>query len=124
MLKFFRLAAILTIFSFNTFNSPASIAGSATNLQGAGAKVIVYGINYDGENYYIGQILNRTGKTLKFLRVYYKLLNAQGQIVDVGRTYIMEDELRGSQNGTFRLQVPKESGVANVVITSAEWIGD
>lgn len=125
MLKLFRLAAIATILTFNTFNSPASIAGSATNLQGAGAKVIVYNLNYDGNTQkYIGQVLNRTGKTLKLLKLHYQLLNGQGQVIDVGSVFILEDELRGQQSGAFSLRASKESGVANMVITSAEWIGD
>lgn len=122
MLKLFRFAAAALVTATISFASTAPVlAGSTTQLEGAGAKVVVYNINYDGQKF-LGQVLNRTNKTLKFVRLYYKLLNAQGQMIDAGRVWISEDELRGSGNGTFKLPVNQNLGATSMVITSAEWL--
>lgn len=125
MLKLFRFTAAVLVTATISFASTslAAHAGSTTQLEGAGAKVVVYNINYDGQKF-LGQILNRTNKTLKFVRLYYKLLNAQGQMIDAGRVWISEDELRGSGNGTFKLSVNQVIGATNMIITSAEWSDD
>lgn len=125
MLKNFPLtvaavATVLTTTVTGAMLAPSATAGSTTNFQGVGAKVSVYNINFDGEKF-IGQILNRTGKTLHFLKLHYRLLDGQGQLVDVGSVYILEDQLKGSQNGAFRVRV-WDTGATNLVITSAEWL--
>lgn len=112
---------ILTTTVSSTLLPLSAMAGSTTNLYGSGAKVVVYNVSFDGQKF-IGQVLNNSGKNLKFLKLHYQLLNGQGQMVDVGNVYIMEDELMRSQNGTFRLRVLQGSGATNMVITSAEWL--
>lgn len=115
------VTTILTTTVSSALLSPSAMAGSTANLSGAGAKVVVYNVSFDGQKF-IGRVLNNSGKKLKFLKLHYQLLNGQGQMVDTGNVYIMEDELIGFQNGTFRLRVLEDSGATNLAITSAEWL--
>lgn len=110
---------VATVFSVgvNSLAPQPSIAGSS-NLQRPGATVTVYGVNYDGHNF-TGQVLNRSGKRLSFLRLYYQILDGQGRMMDMGKIYIMEDELKGSQNGSFQGFTQKIG--THLIFTSAEW---
>lgn len=124
MLKSFIPSVLVTVLTTTTINTLAVrplIAGSTTNLQGIRAKVVVHNVNYSG-NKFIGQVLNRSGKNLESLKLYYKVLNGQGQIIDVGSVYIMENELISSQHGRFQGKTQKVG--ATLIVTSAEWLGN
>ena len=119
MLKLF-LPSVLTAFLFTTaVNLPPAAAGSTTDFQSMNARLNVYGITYDGQKFF-GQVLNKGAKTLHHLMLYYKVLDERGQVLEAGRVLLLENELRGRQNGTFGGQT--EAAGKNFVITSAEWI--
>lgn len=119
MLKLFVPSALSAIILATTVMIPPVAAGSTTDFQSIHANLAVYNVTYKG-NEFFGQILNKTGKTLKLVKLYYKVLDEQNQIIETGRAWILEDELRGRQTGSFSGQT-KTAGTS-FIITSAEWL--
>ena len=101
--------------------TPMLIAGFSKDTWGVGAKVAVYNLNYDGHKF-TGQVLNNTGKTIKYLQVNYEVIDVQRQLIDTGTVYVNEDTLEPFQNGTFWGNT--QSIGTNLVIKSTEWLGN
>lgn len=118
-MRLFLPSALAAVLIGTTVMLPPVYAESTSDLQTAKAKLTVYNITYDGQTFF-GQVLNKTGKPMYRLMLYYKVTDSSGQVVEVGRALLLENELGGRQNGTFGGKT--EAVGTGFAITSAEWI--
>lgn len=112
-------SALAAMLLTTAVNLPPIAAVTTSDFQSPNSRIAIYNVNYNGQNF-TGTILNKTGKVLKLLKLYYKVLDAQGQIIETGSVFILEDELGGKQNGGFSGKT--DTAGTSFVVTSAEWI--
>lgn len=118
-MKLFLPSALAAILLTTGANLPPVAAGTTSDFQSMNALLTVYGITYNGQTFF-GQVLNKTGKTMYRLMIFYKIWDERGQILEAGRVLLLENQLGGKQNGTFGGKT--EAKGTNFVVTSAEWI--
>jgi hypothetical protein len=89
----------------------------ACNANSDNAKVSIANSTYDG-NFLIGQILNQTCKTVKYVKVNYEVLDELGNIIDNGFIYAQPVNVEPGKLASFRGAVV--SG-AKVNATHLDW---
>ena len=93
-------------------STPKACTASSDN-----AKISIANSSYDG-NFLIGQILNQTCKTVKYIKVNYEVLDELGNIIDNGFIYAQPVNVEPGQSASFRGAVV--SG-AKVQATHLDW---
>jgi len=66
-----------------------------------------------------GRIINRTGKSIRFLKLYYETLAEDGSLVDSGYVYTTPYDLTPGQRATFAIATTRRGTLLR--ITRQEW---
>lgn len=66
-----------------------------------GAKVSFCHVNYQG-NSFTGQVTNHTGKSVRNIKVYYEIMDREGNLIDNGFIYVQPVTIKPGESAFFQ----------------------